>query len=92
VNKHSFWDSLVLTRQSQYFSTMMPAIKIAKHARQKTASRPSAFIPPFYRMAGRASSLPKIEQAGLRGAQCSLAAAPSLIRLSDRFAVPRRRQ
>lgn len=55
VNKHSFWDSLVLRRQSQYFSTMMPAIKIAKHTRQNTASRLSTFIPPFYLMAGRAS-------------------------------------
>jgi hypothetical protein len=45
VNKHSFWESFVLRRQSQNFSTMMPVIKIAKHTRQNTASRLSAFMP-----------------------------------------------
>jgi hypothetical protein len=39
VNKQSFLDSLLLRRQSQYFSTMMPACQNSETHETKTAMR-----------------------------------------------------
>lgn len=55
---------------------------------------------PLTTIAGSSRALPHIEytpmrkpiERGAKKSQCSLTAAPSLIRLSERFAVSRRRQ